>query len=347
MLYETRINRWKQLYDPNPEEKIVLYLINPPGPDQKMPVLNAANKQERIDYAKHLYEWQIKNVESFEDDSLPHLYPVTGTEIFAEAFGCRVLYPEDNMPFALPMIFDSSDISKLKVPALEDTPLMMLFDIADELKKFAGNDALLRLPDIQCPMDISALICEKRAFFLAMAEDPQAVIDLSFKVRELLIAFLNEWFQRYGTTYIAHFPNYYMESGITMSVDEIGCVSPLMFNEFFADEINDLSRLYGGVGIHCCAEAKNQWENLRQVRDLKLLNLHREREQIFKAYDYFKGTCVQMHYLSEKHTITAWRNITPEDIDNILPQKCRVVIPLSAQNDDDAKEIAALFGKYR
>ena len=340
MNFENRINRWKQLYHPHPEKREVRYVIDYPQPDNIMPILSAENKQKRIDWAKRLYDWQVKNTESYEDDSLPYLNPLTGTEIIAEAFGCEVRYPENNMPFALPLVFDSIAASKLKVPKLEDTPLVMLFDIIDELKTFAGDDALIRLPDVQGPIGSAALIWDKNDLFLTMVDEPKAVLELAEKVRALLMAFLDEWFSRYGTKYIAHFPAYYMEGGVTLSACEIGCFSQQMFRDFFADEINVLSRRYGGVGIHTCADSINQWENLRQVEELKLLNLSRPWEQIVLAFDFFKDTCVQMHY---KHDNS---NITLEELAT-LPPKSRIVLPLNATNLEHAKKLADEYGKCR
>jgi len=310
-------------------------------------MLKAGIKQERIDWAKRLYAWQLKNTESYDDDSLPHLYPLTGTEIFAEAFGCEVIYQENNMPFAMPLIFNSSAVSGLKTPKLEDTPLMLLFDIVDELRDFAGKDALVRLPDIQCPMDIAALIWEKSDFFPTMIDEPEAIFEISEKVKTLVTTFLDEWFKRYGTKYIAHYPNYYMENGITMSVDEIGCVSPQMFRTFFEGELNELSEKYGGIGIHSCAESINQWENIRNVKGLRLLNLHRNREQVYKALDYFKDTCAQMHYISEGQAITSWRNMTTDEIDDLISDRFRVALPLNARDIDHAKQLSELYEIYK
>ena len=333
----TRVDRWRRVYKPDPNKQVVRFIINYPAVDIKGPFLSAENKQGRIDWAKRMYECDVKNADLYEDDNLPCLFPMTGTEIFAECFGCRVVRPDNNMPFALPVIFNSDAVSALKVPDLEDTPLMILFEIADELRSFAGDDALIRLPDVQCPIDVAALIWDKNDFFPSMYDDPQAVLELASKIKELQIAFFDEWFRRYGTNYIAHFPNYYMEGGITMSADEIGCVSPEMFRTFMADEINDLSRRYGGVGIHTCANSINQWDNLKQVEGLRLLNLHRDWDQLEKAFDFFRDTCVQMHYSSDG------RNIDPE---KHLPDKCRAVLSLNARDLDHAKELADLYARY-
>jgi len=344
MNIQNRIKRWKEFYAHDRDTKAIRFIINYWNPDIKSPILSAANKQERIDWSKRTYEWQIKNTGLYDDDSLPYVFPATGTEIFAEAFGCEVFYPDNNMPFAIPSVSSSSEASKLKMPKLEDSPLMILFDITDELKRFAGDDALVRLPDIQCPIDISALIWDKTDFYMTMVDEPEAIHELAEKVKQLQISFMDEWFRRYGTSYIAHFPPYYMDGGITMSVDELGCVSPQMFREFFTGEINDLSRRYGGVGIHSCADSVKQWDNLREIDGLKLLNLHHTRENILKAFSFFKDKCAQMHWILEDKTTV--HNLTPDDIDNKLPPGCKIVVNLDARDIDHAKELAGQFGKY-
>ena len=129
-----------------------------------------------------------------------------------------------------------------------------------------------------------------------------------------------------------------------MSVDELGCVSPQMFREFFTGEINDLSRKYGGVAIHTCADSIRQWENLRQIESLKLMNIHSDKSEIFKAFDFFKKTCAQLHYVLDM--TVSYSNITPGEVDTELPQMCRVVLPLEARDLDHAKEVAELFAKY-
>ncbi|MDR2569690.1 MAG: hypothetical protein LBD23_05255 [Oscillospiraceae bacterium] len=343
MSIKNRINRWEELYTSQQDKKVIRYVINYPDLNNAFPILSAPNKQKRIDWAKRLYEWQYENIESYEDDSLPFLFPVTGTEIFAEAFGCNVIYPENNMPFALPLVSDSTAASKLKIPKLEDTPLMMLFDIADELRHFAGNDALIRLPDVQCPIDVAALIWDKNDFFPTMIDEPDIIHEIAGKVKKLQIVFFDEWFRRYGTKFIAHFPNYYMDGGITMSVDELGCVSPQMFREFFTGEINELSEHYGGVGIHTCADSIRQWDNLKQIEELKLLNIHYDKNDIFKAFELFKDKCVQMHCILDMKTTVY--SMTPDEVENRLPQFCKVVIMLEARDLEHAKELAGEFYK--
>jgi hypothetical protein len=130
----------------------------------------------------------------------------------------------------------------------------------------------MKLVDVQSPMDVAALIWNKADLFTAMFDAPDAVRGLAEKVRSLMLAFFDEWFRRYGKTYVAHCPDYVMEGGLTMSVDEVGAVSGEMFRAFFRDELVVLSGHFGGLGIHCCANARHQWPHFRDLPGLKLMN---------------------------------------------------------------------------
>ena len=101
-----------------------------------------------------------------------HLDVYTGTDIFAAAFGCPAHYPEDDMPFALLLIQTAEEVEALSVPGLDSPSIAQLFEIASELRRRAGMDVVLRIPDIQSPMDIAALIWEKGAFLRALLQAP-------------------------------------------------------------------------------------------------------------------------------------------------------------------------------
>jgi len=228
--------------------------------------------RERIERQWAEYEIMCKKVELVDDDRVPYLSNLTGTEIFAEAFGCRVHRPDDNMPFALPFIHTVAQADDIKTPNLSTSSLAYLFDIADELYRRGGPDAVMKTVDVQSPMDIVALIWDKADLFCAMIETPDAVKELAGKVKSLFIQFFDEWFRRYGTTFIAHYPDYVMHEGITVSVDEVGAINPEMFQEFFRDELVSLADHFGGLGIHCCADARHQWSNFRELPGLKVMN---------------------------------------------------------------------------
>jgi hypothetical protein len=282
-----RKNRWNQFYggdSPLP----FLYAIQPP-PVNKRPPLWPDKKEERIRWIIEEYNNQIDSLDWLESDYVPAAQLVTGTEIFAEAMGCDVHRPDFDMPFALPFVHTAQDAEKVITPSWQETPLALQFEIADAVKSELGEEILLQLPDMQTPMDITALIWEKESFFPALIQEREAVNTLKSKVQKLQTAFIDSWKERYGREFVAHYPAYYMSDGITMSEDEIGTISPAMFEEYCLDDLNFLADRYGGLGIHCCADSRHQWEGFKKIKGLKILNLNRPADQLEEAYQLFKN----------------------------------------------------------
>ena len=291
----------------------------------------ASNVQYRTERAWQVYERDMEKAQWLHDDAIPYLDCMTGTEIFAEAFGCPVHIPKDNMPFALPLVHSAQEAAKVKLPGLDAAPFVRAFGMADELVRRSGKGALVRPVDIQSPMDIAALIWEKSDFLMAMIESPEAVKELAYKCRQLLIAFVSEWHRRYGDEHIAHYPDYYMPGGITLSEDEIGVVNNQMFEEFFLPELVALSDHFGAIGIHCCADSKHQWPSFSKIPNLHFLNLKYE-----KAYQFFSGT----------HIIQQHGQTTEEQWDRVISDhpQARLYIDVKAQSKDEALR---LVEKYR
>ncbi len=291
---EARKARWTRFLDRTaPPRHMLLVRLDHGLPPRPLP--HPGNVGERIEWAWLQYQQQLANVAWLDDDAVPHLHPYTGTEIFAAAFGCDVHRPAETNPFALPLIHHADEIAGLTVPDIACEPLARLFDIADELRRRAGPEAVMRLPDIQSPMDIAALIWDKNTFYIAMIESPEAVKELAASVRQVLTGFLDEWFARYGRDFVAHYPDYYMPVGITLSEDEIGAVNPDMFRDLFLPELALLSARYGGIGMHCCANARHHWQAWREIPDLRLLNVVQPPQESAAAYGVFADHTAQMH----------------------------------------------------
>jgi hypothetical protein len=329
--------RWREFYDLNSPRRFLL-MVQYFQDDLELPKPTPENKVERIEWSWQMYLRQLERSTWLEDDAIPHLYPHTGTEIFAQAFGCNVLYPADNLPFALPLINSASQVAALKVPSIDTFPLGMLFEIADELRRRAGREAVMRLVDVQCPMDVAALIWRKDTFFAAMHDAPEAVLELSAKVRQLQIAFLDEWFRCYGTDFTAHYPDYYMPTGITLSEDEAGAVSPAMFERFFLPELVELAQHFGGMGMHCCAHARHQWQGFLKIPNLHMLNFVQPHAVLLEAQAFYAGRIPQMHNWDQGWEMQALQNGREG-----FPTDCRSVLRPLAESPQQARSLVDQF----
>jgi len=330
-----RKKRWEELYAGR--RLSMLQAEYPAANQMERPLPWPELKKQRIEYAWQGYCARLERLQVLDDDTIPSIAIETGTEIFAESFGCKVHRPYNDMPFALPVIFNYSDIAKVKDTELSSSSLTRLFDMADELYERSDKEAVFRLPDIQSPMDITALIWDKTDLYVALIENPAAVLEVSAKVTRLLCAFLDEWFKRYGRSFIAHYPYYYMPCGVTLSEDEIGAIGPEMFSEFFLPELNRLSERYGGIGVHCCATARHQWEGLSRIKGLKLLNLNLPQNEILPAVEYFENITVQMHNWE-------WSG-NPWELPQEFPPNTRAVYSFQLKNKEEALRVCEHFAR--
>ena len=336
---DARKRRWEDfLQSGSPPGFMFMVRLGMPEAPPRPPLWPQFHR-ERLEWIWQDYAAHRARAEWLHDDLVPSLNLLTGTEIFAEALGCSVHRPGDNMPFALPLIHSPEEVSRVRVPELSQSSLAYHFEMADELARRAGPGAVFRMVDIQSPMDIAALVMEKSAFYMAMLESPEALQELADKAHRLLVMFLDEWFRRYGGGFVAHFPDYYMSRGVTLSEDEIGSVNVGMFDRLFLPHLNALSDRYGGIGIHCCANARHQWDGFKQVRGLRLLNLCQPAPVMAEAYTEFSGHCAQMHGNIAHGPITTWFSQYPKDV--------RVVLDFGAGTREEAESVIGQFLEMR
>ena len=329
-MYDSALReKYLRFYDVNSDERTLVHIYYSPGLPAR-PLPTPENEDRRAEWSLLKYENMISTREAVRDDQIPFLSVYTGTEIFAEAFGCGVHFPRDNNPFALPLIHTAAEAARLKRPALDAPSLERTFRIAARLRK-ACPDGLLGLPDIQSPFDIAALIWEKSSFFIATLEEPEAVKDLCAMVEETLTGFLDQWFREFGTDYVAHYPDLFMRGGMTLSEDEAGSISPYLFRKFCLGGLSRLSERYGGIAIHCCANSERQWDNFARVPGLRLINLNQPDDVLWRGFHRFERVAAQMHM--QKYGGTDIDFYTQEE----MPKDAHVLLFASAATLDEAQ----------
>ena len=166
-------------------------------------------------------------------------------------------------------------------------------------------------------------------------EDPEPVLELAHKVRELLTHFVDAWFARYGSEFIAHYPDYYMPNGITLSEDEVGAVSAPMFSRYFLPELEWLAGRYGAIGMHCCAHAHHQWQGFLKIPHLRMINFVQPQVVLSEAARFFAPHTAQMHN---------WEN--PIDLDagpGRFSEGSHQVIQLTCETRAQAESAVAKF----
>ncbi|MBT3274405.1 MAG: hypothetical protein HN368_14705 [Spirochaetales bacterium] len=123
-----------------------------------------------------------------------------------------------------------------------------------------------------------------------------------------------------------------------MSEDEIGAVNSDMFSEFFLPELAELSNHFGGIGIHCCADARHQWQNIKLIPNLKLLNLVQDKDIVDDAYPFFGSSLVHYHQPQINRRGIPWKPTQK------IPSTCSV-LEAHADDRDEAIRLAEILAE--
>ena len=266
--------------------------VDPPN-KQDVRVFSRGSLDDRVQMSKRMFDFECECLEKIGDDRVPTLRASSGTEVFAAAFGSPVHRPEDSMPFALPAVGDAEGADRLREPDLFSGPIGDIFTIADRLVALCG-DYPVRICDVQSPFDIAALIWEKKSFFVALVDAPDAVHRLLRKVTDTLTRFIKAFHARYKDACLVHYPSLWMppEFGMCCSEDDIGSISPRCFEEFCLPYLQELAREFGGISLHSCAAGQHQWDNFLKLPGIRYMNLHHPPTDLEVAIAKFSGRAV-------------------------------------------------------
>jgi len=288
-------------------------IVSPPPDDQGPPpppdyTTSRKPVSDWLPWYVQQYRTRVRCAEAFDDDSVPYVGLNTNTGIFAAAFGCPIHVYEGQATNAAarPVVNAALEAARLPEPAVDTPPLDRILELARLLRRELGPDVPLGVPDVQSPFDIAALIWNKEDMFAAMLDEPAAVLDLTGKCNRLLKRFLLEFKAQAGETNMCHCPYAWAPAdlGIWLSEDEVGSISPTMFDHFCLPFLKDLSKTCGGLFMHCCANADHQYEHFKKIPKLRGLNRVFQSPGPEPAIKAFAGRTVLMQ---------AW---SPEDFLN-------------------------------
>lgn len=243
------------------------------------------------------YELQLEWLDALDDDRVPYVGLNTNTGLFAAAFGCSLHRFEGSPAAARPLVRTASEADRLTVPEIYKAPtLARVFELGTLLRERLGPQVPIGVPDIQSPFDIAALIWNKQDFYVAIRDEPASVKRLVEKCTLLLKRFLLEFKREFANCNLCHCPYAWAppELGCWLSEDEAGAVSVGTFEEFCLPPLVELSETFGGMFIHCCANADHQYENFRKVPNLRGLNRVFQASGPRPAFEAFPESCVFM-----------------------------------------------------
>lgn len=232
-----------------------------------------------VPYFAENYRREVSMLENVGGDIVPQARASTATHIYAAAFGAPVhTYAGMNTnPAAMPFIRNGEEADALKTPDIWKSPtLYRIFEMNHAVQKELGKDIVLGPPDMQSGFDIMSQIWDKTDLFCSMMlpEAKGAVHRLNAKCSSLLTAFITELRREFPAMQTCHCPGAWSppDMGPWLSNDECGEFGPDLFEEFCLPELIELSKAFGGLGMHCCAKAEHQFDGFKKIPNFYAFN---------------------------------------------------------------------------
>jgi len=246
------------------------------GPDNEYTTSNRPVR-EWVPLVVENYQRKLKLLAAAPNDEVPTCNMGTGTQIYAAAFGCAVHCAPDTNPCALPLVTTSAEADAVEEPDIWSSPsLYRIFELADAVRGELGPDVLLGPPDKQTGFDTACLIWEKTGIYAAMLTpgEKEAIKRLTAKCTRLLIRVIKELRKEFPTMSMRGCPDVWTPPDLPpwYSNDECGAFGTDLFEEFCLPELIELSETFGGLGMHCCADADHQFPLFRRIPNFYAFN---------------------------------------------------------------------------
>ncbi len=230
--------------------------------------------------SEKMLEHQMYNIEQttrLDSDWVPFLEPWHGVGIYADAFGSKTSWPEDDYPWTEPCIEDISQVYKLKPDLAGESPLMEKVLTTIELFQDRTDGRIpIALTDTQSPMNTASLVVRTEELLMSCYTHPEAVHHLLDLITDLIIDFSKMQLGQIGEN--KAIPGHLFPAGgsrgISVSDDNCSMVSPDMYRRFFVPYFNRISRAFGGIYIHSCGDFSQNLDPMLEIEGLLGVNMH-------------------------------------------------------------------------
>jgi len=244
---------------------------------------------------------QIEEIEGqakLRGDLVPALCPTLGVIAIPSAFGCEVVWWENDFPAVRPLPGDRPDrIRDLVRPKVSDGELRRILETTRVFLERTDGKVPIRLGDIQGPLDNAALIMGHTAFLEALITAPGEVHRLLDMITDLMIEFAaaeRGFVRAAGAEFVPSAFQPWLPDGRGLSVanDVAVMLSPELHDEFGVPYLNRLSDAFGGVYIHSCGDWTHLFSSLEKVRGLRGLEFGASEAPYGKVLERFGGQTV-------------------------------------------------------
>ena len=241
---------------------------------------------------------EIDDQMSLQGDFVPCLCPAFGVINIPAAFGCEVVWREDNFPSVKPLALDDPGrVYDLPRPTLSSGEMGRILDTTRHFIEKTEGRISIRLTDIQGPLDSAALIMGHTEFFTAIKTHPWEAHHLLQMITDFTIESAKgqrSLVRGRGVEFVPGLFQPWIPDGFGISVSNDACVllSAEEHDEFCLPYLNQISDAFGGLYIHSCGNWLHQIPSLAKVRGLRGLEFGVSETPCAPVAEFFDGRVV-------------------------------------------------------
>jgi hypothetical protein len=241
---------------------------------------------------------EIEDQLALQGDFVPSLSPALGVVGIPSAFGCEVVWWEENFPSVKPLPLESPvQVYDIPSPAISSGELGRVLDYTRFFIEKTGGRLPIRLMDIQGPLDSAALVMGHTQFFSATRTHPAEAHHLLRTITDFTIECARaqrDIVRGRGVEFVPSLFQPWMPDGHGISVSNDACVmiSADEHDEFCVPYLNQISEAFGGLYIHSCGNWVQQMTSLARVRSLRGLEFGASETPFEPVAERFGGKVV-------------------------------------------------------
>lgn len=241
---------------------------------------------------------EIEDQLALEGDFVPCLCPAFGVVNVPSAFGCEVVWHEDNFPSVKPLpLADPCEVYDIAPPAVSSGEMRRILETTRYFIEKTSGRFPIRLTDIQGPLDSAALIMGHTGFLTALKTHPGEANHLLQMITDFTIACAKaqrDVVRQAGVEFVPSLFQPWMPDGSGISVSNDACVlvSAEEHNEFSLPYLDQVSMAFGGLYIHSCGRWLHQIPSLAKVQGLRGLEFGVSETPFAPVSEHFGGRAV-------------------------------------------------------
>lgn len=252
-----------------------------------IPIVQVSKKDLPYSIYKKVYckevmlEQQLTNISltmKHKTDYCPYLAPWHGVACYAELFGVNIEWPENDWPWAIPLITDNPmDVYKLKPKKLLESELWKkILETIDFFQRNVNGEIPVCTTDPQGPMATASLIWRTEDLMVACYTNPKEVHYLLDIITDVFIDFYEKQLQRIENPAFPGwgFPLGETGCGISISDDNAAFMSPELYEEFCVPYNSRISEHFNGLYLHSCGNWVHNIKPALKISKLRAINYH-------------------------------------------------------------------------